>query len=185
MNGFDVALLALACVLVVFGMVKGLVRILIGLAALVAAFALAARFHEPLADRIAAWADLAVEPRRLIAYLAIFLGVMVAGGVAAWLARTLLKVAMLGWADRLAGAALGLVVAALAGALVILPVVAYSPWGPSVLSSSVLAPYVTVVADLANAVTPDDLAERYRERVDDLRDGWRGRATATAAASEV
>lgn len=182
MNGFDVALLALACVLVLLGMIKGLVRILIGVAALVAAFAVAARFHEPLAERLAALADLAVEPRRLIAWLLIFLGVMIAGGIAAWLARKLVKAAMLGWADRLAGGALGLVAATLAAALVVVPVVAYSPWGARLLGQSVLAPYVTVVADVANRIVPDDLSQRYRRQVDLLRQRWNERV---AASSEV
>ena len=52
MNTFDVILLVVACGLIVLGMVKGLVRILIGLAALVAAFAVAARFHQPLSREI-------------------------------------------------------------------------------------------------------------------------------------
>ena len=42
MNGFDIFLLVMACLLVLVGMIKGIVRILIGVAALVAAFALAA-----------------------------------------------------------------------------------------------------------------------------------------------
>lgn len=173
MNTFDVVLLALACVLVLFGVFKGLVRILFGVAALVAAFALAARYHEGVAGWLAGW-EIGLEPRRLIAYLAIFVGVLLAGGLAGWLGRKLVKAAMLGWADRLGGAALGLLAAALLAALVVLPLVAYSPWGERLLARSVLAPYVTAVSDLANRVAPDDLSERYRRRVEDLRRRWRG-----------
>ena len=38
---------------------------------------------------------------------------------------------MLSWADRTAGRHVGLVAAALVAALLVLPVVAYSPWGAS------------------------------------------------------
>ena len=173
MNTFDIVLLTFACVLVVVGMFKGLVRILLGLAALVAAFALAARYHEGLADRLGV--NVSIEALRLLAYLLIFLGVMLAGGLAAYLARRLLKAAMLGWADRLGGAALGFAVAMLAAALVVLPVVAYSPYGERVLAHSVLAPYITVVADIANSVVPEDLSSRYKEKVEDLRRYWQER----------
>ena len=174
MNTFDIVLLSFACVLVVIGMFKGLVRILFGLAALVAAFALAARYHEGLADRLTGM-EVSIEALRLIAYLLIFIGVMLAGGLAAFLARKMMKAAMLGWADRLGGAALGFAVAMLAAALVILPVVAYSPYGERVLAHSVLAPYITVVAELASSLVPEDLSSRYKQKVEDLRRYWQQR----------
>ena len=157
MNAFDIVLLVLACGLVILGMIKGLVRILIGIAALVAAFVLAARFHQPLAEALGG-INIGVEPRRLIAYLLIFLGVMLAGAVIAFLMRKLLKVAMLSWADRLGG--------------IILPLVAYSPFGEKVLADSTLAPYVVVFADAANMLVPEELSQRYREKVEDLRRYW-------------
>ena len=52
MNGFDIGLLILLGLLVLLGIVKGLARILIGLGALVAGFALAALFHQELAIRL-------------------------------------------------------------------------------------------------------------------------------------
>lgn len=172
MNTFDFVLLGFACILVVVGMWKGLVRILFGLAALVAAFALAARFHEPLAALLSG-IEIPSEALRLIAYVLIFIGVMLLGGLAAFIARKLIKAAMLSWADRLGGAALGLIVAALAAALLILPLVAYSPYSETILGNSTLAPYVTVVADVANRLVPDDLSTKYRQRVDSLRRYWR------------
>jgi membrane protein required for colicin V production len=174
MNAFDIVLLVLACGLVLYGMIKGLVRILIGVAALVAAFVLAARFHQPLAEQFSG-INIGAEPRRLIAYLLIFLGVMLAGGVLAFLLRKLLKVAMLNWADRLGGAAVGLVAAMLAAALIIMPLVAYSPFGEKALADSMLAPYVMVVADMAAMLVPQELSERYRNKVEDLRHYWRER----------
>jgi len=172
MNSFDIVLLALACLLILVGVVKGLVRILVGLAALLAAFALAARYHRPLADRLGGL-QIGEEPLRLMAYVMILIGVMLAGAVTAFLLRKLIKAAMLSWADRLAGAALGLVTAMLAAALLILPLVAYSPHSERILGNSVLAPYVTVVADLANALVPEDLSRRYDEKIDELRRYWR------------
>jgi len=102
----------------------------------------------------------------------IFLGVMLAGGLLGFLARRLLKAAMLGWADRLGGAAVGFAAAMLAAALIVLPVVAYSPWGARALADSRLAPYIAVVAEVATSLAPEDLSSRYRERVRDLRRYW-------------
>jgi membrane protein required for colicin V production len=174
MNPFDISLLVVAGVLVLLGLWKGLVRLLIGLGALVAAFILAARFHRPLAHQLA-WSEIPDQAMMLIAYVLIFLGTMIAGGVVAYLMRKLLKVAMLSWADRAAGAALGLLVALLSAALLVLPVVAYSPASENLLQRSVLAPYVAVVADIASPLVPPRLAEQYHRRIEDLRQFWRDR----------
>jgi len=179
-NAFDIVLLILVCILVLFGLIKGLVRILIGMAALVAAFVLAAQFHRPLAESLSGL-GINAELLRLIAYLLIFLGVMLAGALVAFLTRKLVKAAMLSWADRLGGAAVGLVAAMLAAALVILPLVAYSPYSERILANSVLAPYVTVVADMANMIVPEELSEQYRRKVEDLRRFWRERLYGPAA----
>jgi membrane protein required for colicin V production len=169
-NALDIGLLALVGILAGVGLLKGLTRLLIGIAALLAAFLLAALFHERLADRLAAWIDAPRPALLLAAYLAILGGTVLAGGVLALLARRLVKAALLGWADRLAGAALGLVAAALVAALVVLPVVAYAPSGAQMLETSTLAPYVAVVADLAARLVPDGLARAYRERIGRLRE---------------
>jgi len=172
MNPIDFVLLILLGVLVFVGVVKGMTRILIGIGALVAAFVLAAQLHQPVADKLA-FLDLPGEAIKLISYVLIFLGTMLVGAMAAFLMRKLLRAAMLTWADRLAGGALGLVAATLVAGLFILPLVAYSNTGQQALRESVLAPYVTVVADLANRWVPEELSESYRRKVEDLRRYWR------------
>ncbi len=168
MNGFDLAILTLTGVLALVGLLQGLVRVLVGLAALVVAFLLASQFHRPLADALVG-ARPASPVLRAVAYFVIFLGAVLGGALVAFLLRHLVKAAMLGWADRLAGAALGVVAAALAVALVLLPVVAYTPKGERLLQDSVLLPYLTAITDVVSWLVPEDLAQRYRERVRELR----------------
>ncbi len=173
MNGFDIAVLVVAGVLVVVGLLQGVIRILVGMAAIVVAFLLASRLHQPLADL---FVD---EPNtwlRVGAYILIFLGVMMAGGLVAYLLRAVIKAAMLGWADRLAGAALGLVATALTLSLLIMPLVAYAPKGDSVLAGSVLAPYLVTISDLFYSFAPEEMREYYRRGVEELRELWAGGA---------
>ena len=172
LNGFDVALLVAAGILGVVGLVKGLVRILIGLGAIVAAFGLAAAFHRPLAERLD-WFEIPDEVRLLLAYALVFIGVMLAGAIVAAWTRRLLRAAMLGWADRLGGALLGVATATLAAALVVVPLVAYSQSGRALVDGSVLAPYVTTVADLAAPLVPESLSRLYQDRMRALRQVWR------------
>jgi membrane protein required for colicin V production len=174
-NALDILLVVVVAALVVFGLVKGLVRLLVAVAAFFVAFYLASRFHETVASRLD-WMTFSPGALRLIAYVVIFLGVLVAGAVLGWLLRNLVKAAMLGFADRLAGAALGLVVGVVVCALVILPLAAYLPKGSSVLERSRLAPYAAAVADVVNWLSPEDLGERYRKGIESARKFWRGEA---------
>ena len=175
LNAFDLLLLVLVGLLVLLGLLKGLMRLLIGIGALVAAFVLAARFHGLAAASVLGVMDMPAPAANLVGYLVIFLGTMLAGALTGRILRGLLKTAMLGWADRLAGAGAGLIAALLAAALMVLPVIAYVPSGERLLRNSVLAPYVTLFSDLANEIVPEELAEQYRERMDALRRSWRER----------
>ena len=180
-NAFDLLLLVLVGLLVAVGLLKGLTRLLIGIGALVAAFILAARYHAAAAAAVAGVLDVPEPAAKLAGYLAIFLGTTLAGALLGRVLRGVLKAAMLGWADRLGGALAGLAAALLAAALVILPVVAYAPAGERVLRDSVLAPWVTVVADVANRLVPEEFARQYRDRMDALRRYWRQRWDAAGA----
>jgi membrane protein required for colicin V production len=175
MNAFDIVLIVLAGGLAFLGLLHGLVRVLLGIGALVLAFILATRFATPLGELLS-WPQEPPELRRLLAYVLVFFGTLVVGAVAAFLVRKLIKAAMLGWVDRLAGASLGLVAATLFSALIVLPAVAWLPPGGALLRDSRLAPYVSVVADLIRAAAPVGLSESYRERIEELRRTWRERA---------
>jgi hypothetical protein len=41
------------------------------------------------------------------------------------------------------------------------------------LSNSTLAPYVLVVSDMAVSIAPDDLVQRFREEIGELKDLWK------------
>jgi membrane protein required for colicin V production len=181
LNALDFALLGLLGLLALLGLIKGLTRLAISVVALVAAFLLAAHFHEPVAEAIAARTRLSGPLLMLVAYLSIFLGTMLAGALAGFIARKLVQAALLSWIDRLAGAAVGLVAATLLAALIVLPVVAYWPAGSQALENSVLAPYLAVVADMANRFVPEKLSAQYRKGVEALRRHWRERWAAADA----
>ena len=172
MNGFDTVLLVVIALLVLVGLLKGLTRLVIGVGALVAAVLLATRFHPPVAAAIASAANLAEPMATVAACAAIFLGTMLAGALVAYVMRRTLKAAMLGWADRLAGAAVGLIAALLAAGLLLVPAVGRVPAAEGLLRESVLAPYVAAVADMARHLVPDPLSAEYRERMDALRGYW-------------
>ena len=173
MNALDIGLIVLFVVGFGFGLARGFVRILIGILSLVVAFFLANRYQDAFTNVLTSH-HVSQTPARIGAYVLVFVATMMAGGLVAFLVGKMLKLAMLSWADRLGGGALGILAALLAAAFLVHPLVASSPEGSKLLATSKLAPYVTVVADLGNAVAPDAVAKRYESGIDSLRKIWRG-----------
>jgi membrane protein required for colicin V production len=175
MNALDIGLVILIAMGAGIGLARGFVRILIGTLSLIAAFVLASRYQDQLAAVLTS-RHVSEVPARIGAYVVVFLGTMIAGGLVALIVGKILKLAMLSFPDRLAGGALGVLAALLAAAFVVHPVVASSPDGSRLLATSKLAPYVSVVADLGNAMAPDAVAKRYDDGIEALRRIWRGQA---------
>jgi len=173
MNALDIGLIVLIVLGAGIGLARGLVRILIGILSLVVAFFLASRYQDQFAAVLTS-RHVSETPARIGAYVLVFIATMIAGGLVAWVVGKLLKLAMLSFPDRLAGGALGIVAALLAAAFLVHPLVASSPEGSRLLANSKIAPYVTVVADLGNAMAPDAVAKRYDQGIESLRRVWRG-----------
>ena len=174
MNAFDLGFCVLAAALALYGAMRGLVRIVVAAASLVVAFVVANAWHEALAQHWAA-SGAAAPALRIGARFVLFAAVVLLGGILGWLASRLLAAASLGFMDRLAGAALGLVVAVLAAAALAVPLAAYGGADGRILRTSALAPYVTAVSDWINIAAPDGIARRYERASASLKRTWRNR----------
>ena len=91
MNAFDLVFCILLAALVVYGLLRGLVQVVLSIAALVGAFVAANAWHEPLAQHFEASGG-ALPVRRIAAWVAIFVGVILLGAVVSWLAARLVRV---------------------------------------------------------------------------------------------
>lgn len=101
------------------GMVKGLVRQVIELLGVIAAFLVALLFASWLAVLLQEYGGLPYSPALVIAFTLLFVGGMVAFHFLARFVHNLVHLTFLGWVDRFAGGALGLIVAMLIGSALI------------------------------------------------------------------
>lgn len=107
MTWLDCAVFGVLVVSLVWSALRGVVREIFSLAGWVMAFLAASLFAGPLA--LALPAAIPGDPLRvLVAYVAIFLAVLIVAGLTGLLLSKLVKVAGLGAADRLLGALFGL-----------------------------------------------------------------------------
>lgn len=98
----DIVILIVVLVSALIGLARGLIREVLSLASWLAAFILALYFGPAVADRLAG--QLADESVRLVvAFVAIFLVTLIAGGVVQWFMSRLVKTTGLSGTDRFLG----------------------------------------------------------------------------------
>jgi membrane protein required for colicin V production len=162
MTWFDYAVFAIVGLSVLLAALRGVVREIAALAGWVAALILSGLFAQQLAQ----WLPAVLSPmlRAVIAYLMIFLGVLLLSGLAGVLLAKLFRVAGLGFTDRAVGALFGFVrgvlivfVGVMLAGLTSLPKESF--WHEAVLSG----PVETAVL-AARPALPKDLAQRIRYR---------------------
>ena len=161
-------LIVLVLVLSVLSAAKtGLIVEVCSLAGLILGLLLASWDYQRLTPWIGAWihSHSLVE---VLSFAAIVVGVMIVAAVAGRIVRWSVKSIGLGWADRLAGAAFGLVKGCALVTIAVMVIAAFWPkatW----FRQSRFAPGFLAMARQAAVVAPSDLGDRIRSGVVVLR----------------
>ena len=153
MNLLDIVILVVAAITTFLGLRIGIIKAALSLAGLIVGIILAGRYSVPLSEQLAfiPQADVA----KVVAFAIILIGVMVIASVLAKLLKRAASAVMLGWVNRLGGAAFGLVLGALlCGALL-------ATWGKffdvaGIISDSNLAVILLDRFPVVLALLPDE-----------------------------
>jgi membrane protein required for colicin V production len=159
-NWLDWTLAGVVLLSVLTAFVKGFIRELISLAALVAGLAVATLGYE----RAASWFDDLTRSHQAaqgLGFLVLFLGTLLVGAVFSILAGKLIKTAGLQRIDRLLGVGFGLIRGVAIDCVLVLAMIAFAI-KPDALKQSVLAPYVTTGADAIAEALPAPLRTQFR-----------------------
>src|SRR5580765_6871787 len=159
MSGADWIILAVIVLSVAAAIGEGFFREAFGIAGLVVGYLVAAwQYH-----RLAEWFAPYVKAEWLsnsLAFLIIFMGIMILAGILGRIAHWLVKEAGLSFLDRILGGALGLVRGVLVVAVVLVSMAVFTPtsrW----LGDSQAAPYFLVVGRAVIWLAPAELRARF------------------------
>ena len=111
MNWLDIVILVMVAIATFLGLRIGIIKAVLSLAGLIVGIILAGLYYVPLAEQLPfiPQADVA----KVVAFAIILIGVMIIASVLAKLLKWAASAVMLGWVNRLGGAAFGLVLGAL------------------------------------------------------------------------
>ena len=166
----DFVFIGIILISTIFALRKGLMRELISLAALVAGFFLAA-FYYPAAARLFQDLTRTEAVANLIGFLVIFLSVILAGALAAFLVNRIIKMAAIQWVDRLLGAIFGFLRGAAIASILALALIAF-PIREGTMARSVCAPYLLAGARAAVLLVPQKLKIQFNEQYKKILQNW-------------
>ena len=156
---------------IVLSFMKGFVRELLGLGSLVLGFLLGAWFYRPAAGLFKGVVK-AENLALFFGFAVVFLGTLLVGALAVWLAQKLIKFAKIQWFDRVLGAAFGFIRGWVLGAIFFLALTSFDLQSDRVKSSQ-LAPYFLPGARVIAVVTPYDLKARFLVGYGAIEKWWR------------
>ncbi|MFC1967657.1 CvpA family protein [Chloroflexota bacterium] len=136
MNWLDIVIIVLILVPTVMGLKAGLIKTVLTLAGVIIGVILAGRYHGLLAEQL----TFISQPNlaNIAAFVIILLVVMIIAGILASVLKWITSLMLLGWVNRLGGAALGFIMGALfCGA--VLAIWARLPVAEGLLTDSLLA----------------------------------------------
>jgi membrane protein required for colicin V production len=172
MNWVDIIILIILAIGFFKGLGNGFVRGLFGLAALVLGVMVAAANSGQVTELVFSRLQIDPQGQALLGFLLVFVVVLIVVSVIGRVISKALKLAALGWLDRLAGAVLGLVISCMfVGVLLLLVVMAGLETNNGVARSTV-APTVITVMDAVVAFAPDAAREKIDEHYVKLRLEW-------------
>jgi len=158
MSAVDIAILVLVVLSAALGFRSGLIQSIFSLVGLIAGIAVASWHYKEFAAKLTPYFH-RKGVDEAIAYCAIAITVMAVAGIMGLLLKKLIHGVGLGWVDKLAGLAFGLLRGALLVTLCIVALAAFFPdtrW----LGDAQLAKYFLGSVHLTTQMTPQDLKHR-------------------------
>ncbi len=171
MNVADLVIIVLVVIGFFSGLVRGFVRGLLGLVGLFLGIMLAAGYHEWLAGGYLSFVPGQSAPE-IISFVIIFLAVVIVVSIIAHIVAKALRLATLGWLDRLLGGVLGAGIATVVVGVVLLLAVMGGLQDRKALVESSMAPRVLGVTDVVVSVLPPEARAKVEEQYGKLRGEW-------------
>ncbi len=173
MNGLDIFI----CIVLAFGLVRGVTRGLIkevaSIAGVLVGGYVALTYYHGFTDSMADYVKTA-EVANLLAFFFLFIIVFLGVAAVGVIIKYFLKIAHLGNVDRVFGAIFGLSKGILISAVVVFGLTLLLPQGNAkALENSFMAPHVTRISASMVQSIPDQLKQGFDDKLTALQDKWK------------
>ncbi len=172
MNKLDIIFIVIISVTLIRGFLRGIVKELIGIGGIIAAFLVATNYYplmEPYLAKVISNSQLIT----IVSYSCLFVATLLVIFFIGSVIRELLKNLSLGWLDSLGGGLFGFIKGVLiCSMLLLLLTFAVSPRS-NLLAQSKLSPYVTRITQKIIYFIPKSLKNEFKNKTKEMEERWR------------
>lgn len=171
MDTLDVIFLILIGASVLYSLIRGLVREIFSFLSIIFGFFGASYGYSAVAQWLKRWVTNETLAH-ILAFAILFIIIALVIGLLGRVLSRLIHKGGLGWADRMGGAAFGLLKAFLLVAIIILVLTAFLPPKSTILLESRVSPAVLAIARGLSFLVPEKFRELYAHKEKELKKHW-------------
>ena len=154
------------------GVFRGLIKELSSIIGVLGGFYAAFTYYMVVAKPLSKWIT-NTGYLNILSFLIIFCGVFIIISILGVIINYLLKIAFLGWLDRIFGAVFGAMKGILIVSVLLIAFTAFLPKGTPVIKDSLLAPHVTLVSEKMAKVVSKDMKHSFSARIATIKRAWK------------
>ena len=171
MNFLDIFIVIILAYCLIRGIFSGLIRELSAIVGVFAGFYGAYTYYPEVAKLLSRWiSDTAYL--NILSFLIIFCLLFILVSILGVIIKYVLKIAFLGWVDRICGAGFGAVKGILIVSIILITLTAFLSKGAPVIRDSLLAPHVTLISQNMAKVVSKDMKKAFYAKLTELRKTW-------------
>ncbi|MFC2160195.1 CvpA family protein [Acidobacteriota bacterium] len=164
-NWVDLLLFVILALTVLFGILKGFVRQIIGIGAVLVGLILAVNYYQVVSDFFSRWIK-SITLSQFIAFVTVFIAVLCLGGILSFLFSKVMK-GPLKFINYVLGGGLGLLKGLLICGVIVFAMLVF-PFKENALKQSFLAPYCMRITKAVIYLIPDELKIKFNKAYDDI-----------------
>jgi membrane protein required for colicin V production len=172
MNPFDIVIIVILSFCLIRGIFRGLVKEVSAIIGVLAGFYAAYTYYVQTAKYLSRWIS-NVSYCNILSFLIIFCGVLIIVNILGIIIKYILKIASMGWIDRISGAGFGIIKAVLIVSILLIMLTAFLPKGSPIIRNSMFAPYITMVSERLAKVIPPSMKDQFSVKLKDFKEAWK------------
>ena len=171
MNSFDIIVMVIVVLGLVRGLFRGFVKEIASIAGVMAGLYGGSIYYPLVGEQLSRWIDTEIY-RHLLAFFLLFMVIVVGVGLVASLIRYFLKIALLGWVDRLCGMVFGAAKGLLVCVVIFIIATTFIPGQNLWIANSRLSPYLGEVSRWASLLVDNDIKAEFRIKMERMKALW-------------
>jgi len=171
MNSFDIIVIVIISFCVIRGVFRGLIKELSSIIGVLGGYYFAYSYYMVLAKHLSRWIS-NTSYLNILSFLIIFSGILILISILGVVIKYILKIAYLGWVDRICGAGFGITKAILIVSVLLITLTSFLPKNAPVIKNSFLAPHATMISEKMAKVISPDMKRNFISKITALKKTW-------------